>query len=126
MALPAFLKPIVYLNPLTYTTAAFRYIALRMDSQPADVLLRSGISFQVGGFIITPLLSIMIIVLMCIIFFSLCVYRFNTADFSSFLLQAQAANPKILALANAGSDFSHAVAQADEVVIVPAGGIGGK
>ena len=41
-------------------------------------------------------------------------HPFNTPDFSSFLLQAQAANPKILALANAGSDFSHAVAQADE------------
>ena len=41
-------------------------------------------------------------------------HPFNSPDFSSFLLQAQAANPKILALANAGSDFSHAVAQADE------------
>jgi branched-chain amino acid transport system substrate-binding protein len=41
-------------------------------------------------------------------------HPFSTPDFSSFLLQAQAAKPKILALANAGSDFSNAVAQADE------------
>jgi len=41
-------------------------------------------------------------------------HPFGTADFSSFLLQAQAAKPKILALANAGADFRNAVAQADE------------
>ncbi|MGP8123571.1 MAG: ABC transporter substrate-binding protein [Xanthobacteraceae bacterium] len=41
-------------------------------------------------------------------------HPFGTADFSSFLLQAQAAHPKILALANAGADFRNAVAQADE------------
>jgi branched-chain amino acid transport system substrate-binding protein len=41
-------------------------------------------------------------------------HPFNTADFSSFLLQAQASGAKILALANAGSDFRNAVGQADE------------
>ncbi len=41
-------------------------------------------------------------------------HPFGTADFSSFLLQAQSAKPKILALANAGADFRNAVAQADE------------
>ncbi|MDU8502941.1 ABC transporter substrate-binding protein, partial [Pseudomonas syringae] len=38
----------------------------------------------------------------------------NTSDFSSFLLQAQSSGAKILALANAGSDFRNAVSQADE------------
>ncbi|WP_426435757.1 ABC transporter substrate-binding protein [Bradyrhizobium genosp. P] len=41
-------------------------------------------------------------------------HPFDTADFSSFLLQAQASGAKILALANAGSDFRNAVSQADE------------
>lgn len=41
-------------------------------------------------------------------------HPFNTADFSSFLLQAQSSGAKIMGLANAGSDFSNAVAQADE------------
>jgi branched-chain amino acid transport system substrate-binding protein len=41
-------------------------------------------------------------------------HPFDTADFSSFLLQAQASGAKILGLANAGSDFRNAVAQADE------------
>ncbi|WP_407156406.1 ABC transporter substrate-binding protein [Bradyrhizobium sp. STM 3557] len=41
-------------------------------------------------------------------------HPFDTADFSSFLLQAQSSTAKVLALANAGSDFRNAVAQADE------------
>jgi branched-chain amino acid transport system substrate-binding protein len=41
-------------------------------------------------------------------------HPFDTADFSSFLLQAQSSGAKILGLANAGSDFRNAVAQADE------------
>jgi len=48
-------------------------------------------------------------------------HPFNTADMSSFLLQAQAAKPDILALANAGADFRNAVAQADEFGIRGAG-----
>src|SRR5262249_26535998 len=38
----------------------------------------------------------------------------NTADFSSFLLQAQASNADVIALANAGGDFINAVKQAGE------------
>ncbi|CAO3428089.1 ABC transporter substrate-binding protein [Azospirillum endophyticum] len=38
----------------------------------------------------------------------------NTADFSSFLLQAQAAKPRIVALANAGNDTVNAIKQAQE------------
>ncbi len=41
-------------------------------------------------------------------------HPFGTADMSSFLLQAQAAKPDIVGLANAGADFRNAVAQADE------------
>lgn len=41
-------------------------------------------------------------------------HPFNTADFSSFLLQAQASGAKIVGLANAGADFRNAVSQADE------------
>ena len=49
-------------------------------------------------------------------------HPFNTSDMSSFLLQAQAAKPDIVGLANAGSDFRNAVAQADEFGI-RAGGV---
>ncbi|MBP0440074.1 ABC transporter substrate-binding protein [Tianweitania sediminis] len=45
----------------------------------------------------------------------------GTADFSSFLLQAQSSGSKVVGLANAGADFSNAVKQAAEFGIVQAG-----
>ncbi|HZS82818.1 MAG TPA: ABC transporter substrate-binding protein [Stellaceae bacterium] len=45
----------------------------------------------------------------------------NTADFSSFLLQAQASKAKIIGLANAGGDFINAVKQAAEFGIAQGG-----
>jgi ABC-2 type transport system permease protein len=82
MALPKILLPLVYLNPLTYTTAAFRFLTLHMENMPVSGLVKAGVAFDVNGFIITPLMSILLIITMCVLFFSLCVSRFNTADFS--------------------------------------------
>jgi len=45
----------------------------------------------------------------------------NTADFSSFLLQAQSSKAKIVGLANAGGDTTNAVKQAAEFGIVQGG-----
>jgi len=45
----------------------------------------------------------------------------NTADFSSFLLQAQASKAKIVGLANAGGDTTNAIKQAAEFGIVKGG-----
>jgi branched-chain amino acid transport system substrate-binding protein len=45
----------------------------------------------------------------------------NTADFSSFLLQAQASKAKIIGLANAGGDTTNALKQAAEFGIVKGG-----
>ena len=45
----------------------------------------------------------------------------NTADFSSFLLQAQASKAKVVGLANAGGDTTNAIKQAAEFGIVAAG-----
>jgi branched-chain amino acid transport system substrate-binding protein len=45
----------------------------------------------------------------------------NTADFSSFLLQAQNSGAKVIALANSGADFNNAVKQAHEFGIVQGG-----
>jgi len=45
----------------------------------------------------------------------------NTADFSSFLLQAQASKAKIVGLANAGGDTINAIKQASEFGIVAGG-----
>ncbi|WP_020677262.1 ABC transporter substrate-binding protein [Geopsychrobacter electrodiphilus] len=45
----------------------------------------------------------------------------STADFSSYLLQAQASGAKVIGLANAGGDFINAVKQAREFGIVKGG-----
>ncbi|HEU5189514.1 MAG TPA: ABC transporter substrate-binding protein [Methylomirabilota bacterium] len=45
----------------------------------------------------------------------------NTADFSSFLLQAQASKAKIIGLANAGGDTTNSIKQASEFGIVRGG-----
>ena len=45
----------------------------------------------------------------------------NTADFSSFLLQAQSSKAKIVGLANAGGDTTNAIKQASEFGIVQGG-----
>ncbi|MBV9565535.1 MAG: ABC transporter substrate-binding protein [Bradyrhizobium sp.] len=45
----------------------------------------------------------------------------NTADFSSFLLQAQSSRARIIGLANAGSDTTSAIKQAAEFGIVSGG-----
>lgn len=45
----------------------------------------------------------------------------NTADFSSFLLQAQASKAKIIGLANAGGDTTNSIKQASEFGIVAGG-----
>jgi ABC-2 type transport system permease protein len=82
MALPKILLPIVYVNPLTYATAAFRYISLQMERMPTAAVVKAGVAFSINGFIITPLVSALIILIMCVIFVALCVNRFNSADFS--------------------------------------------
>ncbi|HEX7510499.1 MAG TPA: ABC transporter permease, partial [Chitinivibrionales bacterium] len=82
MIIPGFLKPIIYLNPLTYTTALFRYVALRLEGMPAAALLKSGVAFSIKGFIITPLMDVLLVVAMGALFFILCVRRFSRADFS--------------------------------------------
>jgi branched-chain amino acid transport system substrate-binding protein len=45
----------------------------------------------------------------------------NTADFSSFLLQAQASKAKVIGLANAGGDTTNSIKQAAEFGIVQGG-----
>ncbi|GKU24639.1 ABC transporter permease [Clostridium folliculivorans] len=80
--MPKLLRPLVYLNPLTYTTSIFRYISLKMDNFSTDALIKSGVAFDVNGFIIRPYFGLFIILGMGLIFFILCVIQFNKADFS--------------------------------------------
>lgn len=81
--IPAFLLPIVYINPLTYTTSIFRYIALGANKMTAAELVNEGIAFQIGSFTITPVMGLLITVLIGAFFFAICVMKFNKADFST-------------------------------------------
>jgi ABC-2 type transport system permease protein len=83
MVMPKVLAPIVYLNPLTYTTAAFRFLTLHMEKMPTEALVKAGVAFDVHGFIVTPILSVMIVLAMGAVFFTLCVQKFGAADFSN-------------------------------------------
>ncbi len=81
--MPGFLLPVVYLNPLTYTTSIFRYIALGAYKLTTMELLEQGMAFAIGGFVITPIMGLAITVLIGAFFFVLCVRKFNQADFST-------------------------------------------
>ncbi len=86
--MPSFLLPIVYLNPLTYTTSIFRYIALGAHTLTIEELVEQGMAFSIGGFVITPLMGLAITVLIGVFFFVLCVRKFNRADFSTIKVAA--------------------------------------
>ena len=79
--MPGFLLPVVYLNPLTYVTSIFRYIALGAYKMSSAELVREGMAFDIYGFIITPVMGLMITVLIGTAFFALSVGKFNQADF---------------------------------------------
>lgn len=81
--MPGFLLFVVYLNPLTYTTSIFRYIALGANTMTTEELVQQGMAFSIGGFVITPLMGLAITVLIGAFFFTMCVVKFNKADFST-------------------------------------------
>ena len=82
-SMPKILLPFVYINPLTYTTAIFRFITLKMGSMSSAALVKAGVAFNVNGFIIMPYMGLIIILTMGLLFFTLCVKQFNKSDFSN-------------------------------------------
>lgn len=81
--MPRFLLPVVYLNPLTYLTAMFRYVALGLTDAPVAALVRAGIAFDMQLVIVTPMIGFFLLIVFGLVFFMLCVRRFNSADFSA-------------------------------------------
>jgi ABC-2 type transport system permease protein len=80
--MPSFLQPIVYLNPLTYITSAFRFVAMRMEQMPAAELVKVGVAYNVHGFTILPWMGLVVIAAMGLAFLALSVWKFSRADFS--------------------------------------------
>ena len=80
--LPSTLKFFAYFNPMTYATAFFRMIVLEKTNLSAAELVKEGVAISINGFIVTPLMSFLIIVLIGVIFVTLATNSFVRTDFS--------------------------------------------
>jgi len=80
--LPKALQYIAYLNPMTYTTAFFRTIILEKTSLTTDQLVAEQLAFKIGSFVITPPISMVIVIIFGLIFLLLSTYVFSRVDFS--------------------------------------------
>lgn len=80
--LPKILQYVAYLNPMTYTTAFFRTIILEKTSLTTDQLVAEQLAFKIGNFVITPSISMVIVIIFGIIFLLLATFVFSRVDFS--------------------------------------------
>lgn len=80
--LPKALQFISYFNPMTYTTAFFRTIILEKTSLSNEQLIAEQLAFKLGGFVITPPISMLIVVSFGAIFLMLATFVFSNVDFS--------------------------------------------
>ena len=80
--LPKILQYIAYLNPMTYTTAFFRTIILEKTSLTTDQLMAEQLAFKIGSFVITPPISMAIVIIFGLVFLLLSTYVFSRVDFS--------------------------------------------
>lgn len=80
--LPQTLIYVGYINPMTYAVALFRAIALEKLALPQAELLKEELAFQVGGFVITPLISMFILLVFGLLFLFLSTLSFVNTDFS--------------------------------------------
>jgi len=80
--LPKILQYIAYINPMTYTTAFFRTIILEKTSLTTNQLITEQLAFKIGNFVITPIISMVIVIIFGLIFLLLSTYVFSRVDFS--------------------------------------------
>jgi len=80
--LPTALRTVAYLNPMTYTTAFFRTVILEKTSLSTEQLVAEQLAFRIGGFTITPAVSLGIVVVFGLVFLMLATLVFTRVDFS--------------------------------------------
>lgn len=80
--LPNTLKYVAYINPMTYATAFFRMIVLEKQNLPATELVKEGLAIDINGFIVTPMMSLVIILAIGLVFLILATNSFVKTDFS--------------------------------------------
>ncbi|UZW12725.1 ABC transporter permease [Clostridium pasteurianum] len=80
--LPKILQYFAYLNPMTYTTAFFRTIILEKTSLTTEQLIEEQLAFKIGNFVITPTISMLIVIIFGLVFLLLATLVFSKVDFS--------------------------------------------
>jgi ABC-2 type transport system permease protein len=80
--LPKILQYFAYFNPMTYTTAFFRTIILEKMSLTTDELIAQQLAFKIGNFVITPPISMAIVIIFGFVFLILATFVFSKVDFS--------------------------------------------
>ena len=84
--LPDSLRIVAYFNPMTYATAFFRMIVLEKTHLLPEELVREGLAIEINGFIVTPVMSFIIICLIGLFFLILATRSFVKTDFSNVLI----------------------------------------
>jgi ABC-2 type transport system permease protein len=80
--LPAALQVVAYLNPMTYTTAFFRAVILEKTHLAPEQMVLEQIAFQFGGLVVTPWMSLLMILAFGVLFLLLAAWVFSRVDFS--------------------------------------------
>jgi len=75
--LPNWLRPVVYINPVTYAVSAFRNISVDTSGISNEILERMGLILTYGDFKVTPIISIGVLLIIGSIFLLLAVNAFK-------------------------------------------------
>ncbi len=75
--LPTWLQFFVYINPVTYAVSAFRNITLNTGEIPVEILEEMGLIFKFGDFVVTPVISILLLFFFGIVFLLLAIRSFK-------------------------------------------------
>ena len=78
--LPTWLRPVVYINPVTYAVSAFRNISVDTSGIPDEILERMGLLLTYGDFKVTPIVSIAVLLVIGLIFLVLAVQAFKSVS----------------------------------------------
>ncbi len=78
--LPIWLRPVVYVNPVTYAVSAFRNLSVDTTGIPDAVLERMGLLLAFGDFKVTPIVSIGVLLIIGAVFLALAVHAFKSVS----------------------------------------------
>ena len=80
--LPDTLRYIAYFNPLTYAVMLFRTVSLEVTDLSTELLLEAQLAIEIRDFVVTPWISILILLGFGSLFLLLSTLSFARTDFS--------------------------------------------